>query len=508
MSEPSSQLSILNLATRIAKEAGTAYRGVNATGRAMPPVDHDDLEDVKQVINDGIRQFEADAPVTGWQWRKRILQVNITGTKVEGTVDSASTTTIVDGALSIASGTADSASATTLVDATLSATYDTDDELVGYYCYIIAETGAGSYAPITGYAAATGTITVADWLTAGGKPGGNNPDTDSTFGISPYKILIGYYCHITAGTGIGGYAPITGFTSSNGTITVADWLDECGNAAGTDPTEGSTFAVTQYETIGGDIARYPLPENFGGEVSGLIGYHKDVTHSQKIEWISESTIRAQRQGNESTGHPFMAAVRPFEPVSSVLGPKRRYELILYPDPIQVDVLEFPYILVFNGIDMETGVADSTSATTLVDATRDEPDDYFNGWRIDIIDGTGRGSYGIVASGDDGYTSATGTFTVDNWLGGTTPIDPDENSVYVVQPLNNLHPAGIKFDEVVKASCLSEAEQFFKNIQGGHIERYVQKALPKAYEADARSIMFTKVGKRQPQMRTWNTVEKK
>ncbi|GAG00457.1 unnamed protein product, partial [marine sediment metagenome] len=35
----------------------------------------------------------------------------------------------------------------------------------------------------------------------------------------------------------------------------------------------------------------------------------------------------------------------------------------------------------------------------------------------------------------------------------------------------------------------------------------QKALPKAYEADERSIMFTKVGKHQPQMRTWNTVEK-
>jgi len=502
MSEPSSQLSILQLAVRISKEAGTAYRGVNATGRAMPPVDKDDLEDVKQVINDGIRQFEADAPATGWQWRKRILQVNITGTKVEGTVDSSSDTTLVDATLSTTSGTADSASATTLVDATLSATYDTDDELIGYYCYIIAETGAGSYAPITGYTAATGTITVADWLTAGGKPGGTNPDTNSTFGISPYKILIGYYCYITAGTGIGGYAPITGFTSSNGTITVGDWLDEYGNAAGTNPTAGSTFAVTQYETVSGDIARYPLPENFGGEVNGLIRYYKDVTHSQKIEWVPESTIRAQRQGNESTGHPFMAAVRPFEPASSSLGPKRRYELILYPDPIQADVLEFPYVLVFDGVDMETGVVDSATETTLVDATRDEPDGYFDGWRIDIIDGTGRGSYGIVASGDDTYTD--GTFTVDDWEGGD---DPDENSIYIVQPLNNLHPAGIKFDEVVKASCLSEAEQFFKNIQGGHIERYVQKALPKAYEADARSIMFTKVGKRQPQMRTWNIVEK-
>jgi hypothetical protein len=202
----------------------------------------------------------------------------------------------------------------------------------------------------------------------------------------------------------------------------------------------------------------------------------------------------------------MAAIRQLEPASSSLGPKRRYEMILWPTPVQVDVLEFPYILVFNGIDMETGLATSASATTIADTTRDEADDYFNGWRIDIIDGTGRGSWALATD----YTGSTGSFTVADWLkadGSAGGTDPAADSVYVAQPLNNLHPAGIKFDEVVKASCLSEAEQFFKNIQGGHIERYVQKALPKAYEADARSIMFTKVGKRQPQLRLWNIVEK-
>ena len=422
MSEPSSQLSILQLAVRIAKEAGTAYRGVNATGRAMPPVNHDDLEDVKQVINDGIRQFEADAPITGWQWRKRIMSVNISNLRI--------------------TGTADSASITTIVDLTLADTYDTNNDLLGYWVYIL--TGTGQYS----------------------------------------------------------YAKITGYTAISGTITVANWLDQYGNDGGTDadPATDSTFAVTQYETVAGDIGRVLLPENYGGEVSGPIGYYKDVTHSQKIEWVSESTIRTRRQASEDSGYPFMAAIRPLEPASSSLGPKRRYELILWPFPVQTDVLEFPYILVFNGIDMETGVADSTSATTLVDATRDEADDYFVGWRIDIIDGTGRGSYGIVTA----YTIALGTITVDDWLGGA---DPATDSIYVIQPTNNLHPAGIKFDEVVKASCLSEAEQFFKNIQGGHIDRYIQKALPKAYEADARSIMFTKVGKRQPYLRTWNTVTK-
>lgn len=424
MSEPTSQLSVLKLATRISKEAGTAYRGVNGTSRAMPPVDKDDLEDVKQVINDGIRQFEADAPPTGWQWRKRILQVNISNLEI--------------------TGTADDADSTTLTDATLETTYDEDDDLLGYWIYI------------------------------------------------------------TGGTGEDSYAQITDYTASGGVVEVDDWLDQYGNAGGTDPDEDSTFIITQYETVGGDIGRYPLPENFGGEVSGPIGYYKDADHSQKISWVSESVIRARRQASEDSDYPSMAAIRMFEPASSSLGPNRRYELILWPFPVQADVLEFPYTLVFNGIDLETGVADSTSATTLVDATRDEADDYFNGWRIDIIDGTGRGSYGIVASGEDGYAGATGTFTVADWLGGA---DPAADSIYIVQPANNLHPAGIKFDEVVKCACLSEAEQYFSNIQAGHIERYIQKALPKAYEADSRSLMFTKVGKRQPYIRTWNLVEK-
>ena len=420
MSEPTSQLSVLQLATRISKEAGTAYRGVDGAGRAMPPIDKDDLEDIKQVFNDGIRQFISDAPATGWQWRKRILQVSISNLKI--------------------TGTADAADSTTLTDATLETTYDEDDDLNDYWIYI------------------------------------------------------------TGGTGEGSYAQITDYTTSGGVVTVADWLDQYGNAGGTNPAADSTFAITQYETVGGDKGRYLLPEYYGGEVSGDINYDKDSVHRQRILWTAENIIRKRRQNSKDTGYPFLAAVRHLEPASSATGPKRRQELIVYPDPIQVDILEWPYTLVFDMIDMETGVADSTSATTLVDTTRDEADDYFNGWRIEILDGTGRGSYGIVT----GYTGSTGTFTVADWLGGA---DPAADSIYVVQPLNNLHPAGIKFDEVVKASCLSEAEQFFTKIEAGHIERYIQKALPKAYEADARSSMFTKVGRQRPYVRTWQEVIK-
>jgi hypothetical protein len=120
---------MLDLATRISKEAGTAYRGVNGDSRAMPPIDKDDLEDIKQVINDGIRQFEADAPATGWEWRKRIIQVNISNLEI--------------------TGTADAADSTSLTDATLETTYDSNDDLNGYWCYITGGTGEGSYAQIT-----------------------------------------------------------------------------------------------------------------------------------------------------------------------------------------------------------------------------------------------------------------------------------------------------------------------------------------------------------------------
>ena len=426
MAEPTSSLSILSLATRIAKEAGTAYRGVDGMSRAMPPVDHDDLGDIKQVINDGIRQFESDAPPTGWEWRKRMIQVSISNVEI--------------------TGTADAADATSLTDATLEDTYDEDDDLNTYWVYILTGTGAGSYAQITNY------------------------------------------------------------TTSGGVITVADWLDAYGNAGGTDPAADSTFTITQYETVAGDVGRLPLPENYGGEVSGDINYDKDSVHRQRILWTAENIIRKRRQNSKDTGYPFMAAIRQLEPASSTSGPKRRQELIVYPDPIQVDILEWPYILVFDKIDLEAGVATSASSTAVADTTRDEADDYFNGWRVDIIDGTGRGSYATVTD----YTGSTGSFTVADWLkadGSAGGTDPAADSVYVVEPLNNLIPSPMKFDEVIKASCLSEGEQFFSKFGGGHIERYIQKALPKAYEADARSRMYTKVGRRRPFNRTWQYVTK-
>jgi len=361
--------------------------------------------------------FAADAPGTGWRWPKRIASITLAGTRVTGTVDAAD------------ADDSNPATATTMTDATLEATYDTDDDLIGYYCYILTGTGAGSYAKITDY------------------------------------------------------------TASGGVIEVADWLDQYGNASGTYPVATDTFAITDVEVIGGDIARYPLPEGFCGEVSGEIHYAKDTSHSAHIEWRHESFIRERRAVNVTSGHPMFAAIRPWEPQTGTLSShaKRRWELIVDPQPSATDVLQFPYEIIFDKLDMEAGVGDSGSNTTIVDATRTEGTDYFKDWIVEIIAGTGKGSYAVVTA----YVVATHAITVADWLtaaGAAGGTNPGADSIYVVQPVNNLHPAGAKFDEAIKAACLAEAEMRdeLKDESTNWTQKYIQKALPKAYQADART----------------------
>lgn len=420
MAEPTSQLTMEELCSRIAREASMAYHGVSSTSRGMLPINIHELTQIKDAVNDGIEMFIADAPPEGWNWRRRIMEVNIGSTRV--------------------TGTADSASATTLVDATLSTTYDADDDLNTWYIYISGGTGQGSFAQITDY------------------------------------------------------------TTSTGTITVADWLDQYGNAGGTDPDANSTYVITQYETVAGDISRYPLSEDFGGEYNGKITYAYDTSHTQRIEWADESEIRLLQQNGDNSSYPYKAAIRPLEP-QSALGPKRRCELILYPDPAQNDILTFPYTVVFNRLDIESGVPSSVTPGSyqLADTNRDETDDYFNGWTLRIIDGPGKGESATVAD----YTASSGTFTfaAADWF----TVDPTTSSVYIVEPANNLHPAGIRFDAFVKSACFAMAEMTFDNITSGRVDKYHQKDLLLAQQLDARLKKHIVRGRKTARMRLWNPV---
>ena len=409
MAEPTSALEYEGLILRVARESGFAYHGSSGNERAMVPADDaHNLDLSKRIVNDGIRMFIADAPENGWRWMRRIASVTVTATRD--------------------TGTADAADSTSITDLTLADTYDSNDDLNGYWIYILTGTGAGSYAQITDYVGLTGVITVVDWLDAYGNPGG------------------------------------------------------------TDPVATDTFAITPIETVGGDIHRYPLPENFGGEVDGEIKYASNTNHSSTINWVHESYIRSRRSVTVITGYPLYAATRPLEPYAGGVGPKRRFEIIFDPAPVAADTFEFPYTLFFDDMKLEAGTASSVDGSTgLLDSSLDGlfPDDYFNSQVIKIISGDGKNSYALVTD----YAGATAKFTVADWLsidgtaGGT---DPTAGSAYVVTPAANLHPAGFRFDQAILAACLAQAEIEVEDVQAGFMQKYTQKALSKAYNIDKRS----------------------
>ncbi len=409
MAEPTSALSFHDLILEVAKESGMAYYGSSGEEQAMIPVDPQDFEDCKRIVNNGIMAFIAAAPIKGWRWMRRILPVTLTATRITGTVDSASSTTIVD--------------------ATLTASYDTNDDLKDYWCYILTGTGAGSYAQITGYTTATGTVTVADWLSA------------------------------------------------------------TGAAAGTDPVADDTFVITPVETVGGDITRYPLPEYFGGTPDGPIEYERDSTHGTQIEWVDESRVRARQAINTLIDYPRFASIRRLEYTSGGYGPKRRFELFIDKKPSASEVVEFPFTLFFDKLKMLAGLASGGSGTTLVDASFANyyPDDYFNAtWKCFVTSGTGRNARGTITD----FTGSTFTVTVADWLGiddsTASAADPTANSAYYMEPLYNLHPAGFPFDESIKAACLAQAELEVEDVTAGFMDKYVKFDLQNAYKIDQRS----------------------
>ena len=430
MSEPTGFLTFESLVTRVAEEAGIASHGSSGQERPYVPTDPHDLFVCKQVVNDGIRMFIADAPANGWRWMRRIASVTMTATRITGTVDSSSTTTAVD--------------------LTLATTYDTDDDLLGYYIYILTGTGKGSYAIMTGYTALTGTCTV------------------------------------------------------------AEWLDSNGNTGGTTPAATDTFAITPVETVGGDISRYPLPENFGGDTTGRIEYASGTNHASIIEWRDEAFIRSRRAVTVQTGYPRYAAIRPLEPVTSSASAKRRFEIIFDPQPVAADTVEFPYTLHFNELQLEAGESTNGAAAAVSDSSLANlyPDDYFLGWTAKIISGTGKRATGVVTS----YVGADGEWFVADWLypnGTAAAENPDADSVYVVEPVNNLHPAGYRFDEIILAACMAKAEMEFEDVAGSYVEQYHKKSLAEAFRIDARSaprhLGSMNLGQRHARDRTWTDI---
>jgi hypothetical protein len=106
----------------------------------------------------------------------------------------------------------------------------------------------------------------------------------------------------------------------------------------TSAIDGETFSITA-------DGNYTLPATFGGVPSGApITYAADSNLGVGLKWDSESNLRAWRSDTEQSGDPFAAAIRP---KATVVGVRRRWELMVYPTPSAEVTVEFPFDLVFD-----------------------------------------------------------------------------------------------------------------------------------------------------------------
>jgi hypothetical protein len=111
----------------------------------------------------------SSAPPQGWRWQRRLAEVTFATVQVEGTVDSGSTTT--------------------LVDLTLHTTYTANTDLVGYYVYDLTK---GIYGIVTSYVTATGTVTLsAGWKTYEDRTTALYPVIGDSFQITNLKTVKG-----------------------------------------------------------------------------------------------------------------------------------------------------------------------------------------------------------------------------------------------------------------------------------------------------------------------------
>uniref|UniRef100_A0A6M3KYY5 Uncharacterized protein n=1 Tax=viral metagenome TaxID=1070528 RepID=A0A6M3KYY5_9ZZZZ len=162
MAEPTSALSYRELITEVARVAGCAYYGTTGLLPAMPPIDNNAFDEIRGIVNRGIKMFIANAPINGWKWRHRKMSVTFAPSFT---------------------GTATAGGATSLTDDDIAGDY-TDDYFLGFTIGITAGTGIDETAVITGYTGLTGRFN----FTA--LSGGSTPDTTSQYRISRSTAVV------------------------------------------------------------------------------------------------------------------------------------------------------------------------------------------------------------------------------------------------------------------------------------------------------------------------------
>lgn len=162
--------------------------------------------------------------------------------------------------------------------------------------------------------------------TSGGYNQTDNVTVINVTSAAFYETMEG---HTIALTGVGDFTIKTYVSSTQIKVT--------GDASSAG-TAGVTFSMTS-------TGNFTLPRTFAGQYGGIITYESDTNQGVSIEWTSEANIRRWRENiTDETGDPFWAAVRI---MNSTFDGRRRWELVLYPQPDEALTVEFPYDLHFD-----------------------------------------------------------------------------------------------------------------------------------------------------------------
>lgn len=125
------------------------------------------------------------------------------------------------------------------------------------------------------------------------------------------------------------------------TFTIADYVSATKIKVRGDATGAGSSGVTWSMTADGN---YTLPKNFGGMYEGRITYEEDTNQGVGIDWASEAMIRQWRENvSDETGDPYLAAIR----IMDSGQPRRRWELMVYPQPDEILTVQFPYNVYFD-----------------------------------------------------------------------------------------------------------------------------------------------------------------
>jgi hypothetical protein len=128
-------------------------------------------------------------------------------------------------------------------------------------------------------------------------------------------------------------------TTTSGDFTITDYV-----SATVIKVQGDASAVSAETFSMASGGAFTLPVTFGGSVQGDIRFAAGTNNGSVIAWGSESEIRAFREDSTSTGTPNIAAVRP---KATVVGSRRRWDLVVWSTPDADVTVEFPFDLHFD-----------------------------------------------------------------------------------------------------------------------------------------------------------------